>query len=151
MEFREPVEKVFFRPEGFPMGHSGFAAALSSGIGRSQRFRSQFRTRKFIPVFFGSSPVVLHEMVSQKRAFFSADLATNCIEQFYLDLAVVDPCVFECAFPTPKRPDAVNAGNELGVTALDSRDIQRLPPAIELLDFTENGALVVGEGHEREY
>jgi hypothetical protein len=85
--------------------------------------------------------------VSQKRAFVSADLATNRIEQFYLDLAVVDPCVFQRAFSTPERPDAVDARKELRLAALYGRDIQRLPPAIQYLDFVEDCALFAGEGH----
>src|SRR6266498_6128446 len=95
--------------------------------------------------------MVPNEMVTQKCAFFSADLATNRIEQFYFNLTVIDPSVFQRAFPTPERPDAIDAGKEIRPTALYGRDIQRLPPAIQLFDFGENCALLLGQGHGRQH
>ena len=51
--------------------------------------------------------MLFQEMVRQECVFLSADLATNRVEQFYLNQVVVDPGVFERAFPSPERPDAV--------------------------------------------
>ena len=143
MQFRHSVQNIFGRPNLLPPRQRiPFALARSWLADSGSRCLGEhFRAWILAKIIFPRHVVLADQVEGEPAKVLSADLAIHVIQQFDVDLRIIQSRVFQRSFPTPEWPDRVNPLDQFRVTPFDRRDIQRFPARMESLDFTNKLSL----------